>query len=194
MKCEVCSGLPAEPILLQSASSRIIWWNHRKVNATLCGNCAENVYFHQQKRTLIQGWWGPLSALATIWFTISNFMRITKHRNLVSTVELNGVQSIRPKFKVTRNPAVVIVSVFALFIILSIATSILTAPSPVSDSNPTSYSSTCWEDKGNDQLAQVSCDSDSADYESYQIVGDSSLCASVYLEAGNQYACLREKF
>ena len=194
MNCEVCSSQPAEPILLQSASSRIIWWNHGKVNAQLCGTCSENVYYLQQRRTLIQGWWGPLSALATIWFTISNFVRITKHRNLVPTVELNGVQTLRPKFKVSRNPAAMIVSVIAIFIILAIATSFATAPTPVSDSDPASFSSTCWEDRGNDQLGQVSCNSDSADYESYQIVGDPYLCTDKYMTAGNEYACLREKY
>ena len=194
MKCEICNGLPAEPILLQSASSRIIWWNHGKVNAQLCGNCAENIYYHQQRRTLIQGWWGPLSALATIWFTVSNFLRITKHRSLVPTVELNGVETMRPKFKVSRNPAVIIVSVIAIFIILAIATSVLTTPTPASDSNPASFSSTCWEDTGDNQLAQVSCDSDSADYKIYQIVGDPSLCIDMYLAAGDEYACLGRKY
>ncbi len=194
MNCEICSGQPAESILLQSASSRIIWWNHGKVNSTLCGDCAENIYYHQQRRTLIQGWWGPLSALATVWFTIANFLRITKHRSLVPTVEVNGVQAMRPRYKVSRNPAVMIVSVVAIFIILAIATSIATEPTPVSVSDPTSYSSTCWEDRGNDQLRQVSCESDSADYESYQLVADPSLCIDTYLEAGDQYACLRQKY
>ena len=194
MICEVCNGQPAAQILLQSASSRIIWWNHVKVDAILCGNCAEVTYYHQQKRTLIQGWWGIVSGLATILFVFLNFVRITQHRSLVRTVDVYGVAAMRPKFKITRNPAAMIATAIAIFIILAIATSAATAPTPVSDSDPASYSSKCWEDRGNDQLAQVSCDSDSADYVSYQIVGDPSLCMDMYLTAGDEYACLREKY
>ena len=194
MSCEVCGGSPAGPVILQSASSRIIWWNHRKVNATLCGYCAERVFYDQQSRTLIQGWWGPLSALATIWFSISNFVRISEHRKFISTVEIEGVQAIRPKLKVTSNPVAMVVSAIALIIIGSVASSFLSMPTPASDANPTSFNSTFWEDTGGNSLKQVSCDSDSAEYETYQVVSDPSLCSSSYLEAGTQYACLQEKF
>ncbi len=194
MICEFCGGEPGGPVLLQSASSRILWWNHRKVDANLCGYCAERVFYAQQSRTLIQGWWGPLSALATIWFSIANAFRITEHRKFITTVELNGVQTQRPKLKVTSNPVAMIVSAIALLILGSLASTILTAPTPVSESNPTSFNATCWEDKGNDQLSQVDCDSDSADFETYQVVSDPSLCADSYIQAGAEYACLQVKF
>lgn len=194
MICEFCGSEPAGPVLLQSASSRILWWNHRKIDANLCGYCAERVFYDQQSRTLIQGWWGPLSALATIWFSIANSFRIAEHRKFITTVELNGNQIQRPKLKVTSNPVAMVVSAIALIVIGSLASSFLTAPTPVSDSNPTSFNSTCWEDKGNDQLSQVSCDSDSADFETYQVVSDPSLCADSYIQAGAEYACLQVKF
>ena len=194
MICEVCKGQPAAQILLQSASSRIIWWNHVKIDAILCGTCAEVAYYQQQRRTLIQGWWGIVSALATILFSFLNFVRITQHRSLVRTVDVYGVATERPKLKITRNPAAMIASAIAISILLALATSILTEPTPVSDSDPTSYRSTCWEDRGNGQLGQVSCDSDSADYESYNIVGHPSLCIDMYMTAGDEYACLREKY
>jgi hypothetical protein len=130
MICEVCNGQPAAQILLQSASSRIIWWNHVKVDAILCGNCAEVTYYHQQRRTLIQGWWGIVSSLATILFSFLNFVRITQHRSLVRTVDVYGVAAKRPKFKITRNPAAMIASAIAIFIILSILVPTLITPSP----------------------------------------------------------------
>jgi hypothetical protein len=194
MPCEVCGGSPAGPVLLQSASSRIIWWNHRKIDANLCGYCAERVFFDQQSRTLIQGWWGPLSALATVWFSIANFVRITEHRKFISTVEIDGLQVPRPRLKASGNPVAMVVSAVAVLIIVSLAVSVLNAPTPVSDTNPTSFNSTCWEDTGENNLRQVSCDSDSAKYETYQVVSDPSLCANLYLTAGTQYACLQEKF
>jgi hypothetical protein len=194
MTCEACGGSPSGPVILQSASSRIIWWNHRKVSANLCGYCAERVFFEQQSRTLIQGWWGPLSALATIWFSFSNFVRISEHRKFISTVEVGGVQEIRPRLKVTNNPAAMLVSVIALVIIASLVSTFLSTPTPASDTNPTSFNSTCWQDTGGNNLKQVSCDSETAQYETYQVVSDPSLCASSYLEAGTQFACLQEKF
>jgi hypothetical protein len=194
MICEFCGSDPAGPILLQSASSRILWWNHRKIDATLCGYCAERVFYDQQSRTLIQGWWGPLSAVATFWFSIANTFRIAEHRKFITTVEVNGAQAQRPKLKISNNPVAMVVSAIALIIIGSLASTILSAPTPVTDSNPTSFNSTCWEDKGNDQLSQVSCDSENADFETYQVVSNPSLCADLYIQAGAEYACLQDKF
>ena len=143
MICEFCGSEPAGPVLLQSASSRILWWNHRKIDANLCGYCAERVFYEQQSRTLIQGWWGPLSALATIWFSVANFLRIAEHRKFITTVEVNGTQTERPTIKITSNPVAVVVSAIALIIMGSIASTIISAPTPVSESNPTSFNSTC---------------------------------------------------
>jgi hypothetical protein len=194
MNCDFCGGVPAGPIRLQSASSRIIWWNHRKIDANLCGICAEQVFFDQQSRTLIQGWWGPLSALATVWFSISNFFRISSHRKFIPIVSIGGVQSSRPKVKITRNYFAMIVSTVALLIVASLATNYFNSPAPASTSDPNSFISTCWHDKGNDRLSQVSCDSGDADLETYQVVSDPTMCANTYIDAGTQYACLQEKF
>ena len=194
MICEICGGTPAGPIRLQSASSRIIWWNHRKIDANLCGYCAERVFYDQQSRTLIQGWWGPLSALATIWFSASNYFRIIEHRKFIPNVELNGAPAARPKAKITSNPVAMIVSAIAVLIIASLVSTVVSAPTPPTSSNPSSFNSTCWHDKGNDRLSQVACDSSEADLETYQVVSDPSLCADSYIEAGTEYACLQEKY
>jgi hypothetical protein len=111
--CKVCGTSPAESIILQSASSRIIWWNHSKIDADLCAVCAERAYFTQQTRTLIQGWWGPLSALATIWFSFSNIARIDKHRKRIPLIDYEGTQILRPKLKARSNPGVIIASILA---------------------------------------------------------------------------------
>jgi hypothetical protein len=194
VNCELCGGEPAEKVLLQSASSRIIWWNHRKLNAYLCGFCAERVFYEQQSRTLIQGWWGPISAIATVWFSIANLLRISEHRRKIRVVHLDGRQIPRPTLNVRNNIPAMVVTVVAGLILASLANYALSAPTPVSESNPTSFNSTCWEDKGNDQLNQVSCDSGNADFETYQVVSDPSQCAESYIEAGTEYACLQDKF
>ena len=192
--CKNCGTNPAEVIILQSASSRIIWWNHSKINAELCAICAERAYVSQQSRTLIQGWWGPLSALATIWFSISNLARIDKHRKRIPTIEYDGMQIARPRLKVWSNPGVVIASIIAFSIIGSLGVGFLNQPTSVSDSTPTTYNGSCWHDDGNDKLSQVNCTSSEADYETYQVVSDPSLCASIYIAAGTQYACLQIKY
>lgn len=192
--CEVCNSRPGESIVLKSASSRIIWWNYSKVDAILCALCAEQVYIRQQTRTLTQGWWGPLSALATIWFSISNIQRIGAHRSHIPRIHYEGSEILRPQYNVRSNPAVIIATSFALFVIASIGISIASQPTPVSDTTPTTYNQTCWQDKGNDKLSLVNCDSPDADYEVYQVVSNSELCASSWVEAGAQYACLQKKF
>ena len=194
MNCEFCGSAPAKEVLLQSASSRIIWWNHRKVQATLCGICAERVFYDQQSRTLIQGWWGPLSALATVWFVAANLVRINGHRRDVTEVETEQGLAPRPRLKISTNKFAMVISGIALLIIISVGSSILSAPTPVSDSNPNSFVASCWEDMGDNNLSQVSCDSESADFETYQVVSDSNLCIDTYLKAGVEFACLRAKY
>jgi len=192
--CELCGSGSAQEILLQSASSRIIWWNHRKIDAALCGICAERVFYDQQSRNLIQGWWGPLSALATIWFSVANFYRISEHRRDVTEIETDAGFVDRPKLKITGNRMAMIVSGVALLIIFSIGSSIVNAPTLVSESNPDSFAASCWEDKGDNNLSQVACDSDSADYETYQVVNDSNLCIESFIKAGLEFACLRARY
>jgi hypothetical protein len=194
VNCELCGSLPAQEILLQSASSRIIWWNHRKIKAALCGICSERVFFDQQSRNLIQGWWGPLSALATIWFTGGNYLRINEHRRSITEVETDAGLVARPHLKISANRLAMVVSGIALLVIFSIGSSILNTPTPVSDSSPDSFVASCWEDMGNNDLKQVACSSDNADYETYQVVNDSSLCMDSYLRAGAEFACLRAKY
>jgi len=160
MECEFCGSNPAQRILLQSASSRILWWNHRKVDASLCGLCAERLFYDQQSRNLIQGWWGPLSALATVWFTCANSLRIGEHRRSITKVEVDSGTIDRPRLRITSNRPAMVISGIALLIIFSIASTIASAPTPVSDSTPDSYLSTWWLDQGDDILSHVGCDSE----------------------------------
>ena len=192
--CTVCGTSPAEAVILQSASSRIIWWNHSKIDADLCAICAERAYLTQQTRTLIQGWWGPLCALASIWFSISNIARIDKHRKRIPLIDYEGTQILRPKLKARSNPAVIIASIIAISLIGYLGSGILNQPPAISDSTPTTYNGSCWHDTGNNKLSQVNCTSSEADYETYQVVSDPSLCASTYIAAGTQYACLQIKY
>jgi hypothetical protein len=184
--CELCRETPAEQILLQSASSRIIWWQHQKIEAPLCGMCAEQVYYNQQSRTLIQGWWGPLSALATIWFSLSNKYRISKHRKALQTINLNGKIVERVHFNVRRNTFAMIVTVgviggLAFFVF-----------SDTSDSSGQSSLGSCYQDAGVDKLQSINCSDSGADYRVSAIVETINDCPGYSTNAGDNYACLEE--
>jgi hypothetical protein len=177
---------------LDSASSRIIWWNHGKVERILCGSCAEFTYFTMQRRTLIQGWWGPLSALATVFFALRNIKNISEHRNKVTTIETDTGPRARVYILARNDNAAVWISIIAILIWGSIGFSIYSAESSPEDSNPASYMGTCWEDAGNDQLRETSCSSSTAKYVVYKMASSPSDCIGTYLTAGMQYACLME--
>lgn len=194
MNCDLCGKSPAQKVLLQSASSRIIWWNHSKLNIELCAFCAERAYIAQQSRTLIQGWWGPLSALATIWFAVMNRFRIGTHRKQVPYAEIDGQKIPRPQLQLRKNRAVVATTVVAILIIFAIGGNYLNRPPRISDNAPSTYVGTCWEQKESNQLAQVNCDVEGAAYIVENVVDDPSMCIDTYISAGSSYACLKYRF
>lgn len=113
--CEVCNQGPAERIVLRSASSRILYFNRWKVDAVLCAMCAEYSYLNQQTRTLSQGWWGPLSAGLTIFYSISNIKSIRAHRRLIPKILYEEGEFPRPHLNARSNPGVIIATL-VLFI------------------------------------------------------------------------------
>jgi hypothetical protein len=192
--CEVCGTEPAVQIKLRSASSRIIWWNYQSIDRKMCPACAERFYYAMQTRTLIQGWWGPLSALATVLFSIMNVIAISNHRRALPFIRTDSGEFARIKIHVRKNPIAMVLSAIALIIIFSIATTYASAPTPVSSSEPSSYLSTCWQSTTSaTQLKQVSCDSSEAEYEVSLVVASPSACQDLYIQAGSQIACLQRR-
>ena len=192
--CEVCGAEPAIRIKLRSASSRIIWWNYQSIDRKMCPACAERFYYAMQTRTLIQGWWGPLSAAATLLFSIMNIMAISSHRRSLPAIRTDAGEFVRVKIHVRKNPIAMVLSAIALIIIFSIATTYASAPTPVTSSEPSSYLSTCWQSGDTaTQLKQVSCDSADAEYEVSLVVASPSGCQDLYIQAGTQIACLQRR-
>jgi hypothetical protein len=192
--CEVCGNAPAISIKLQSASSRIIWWNHTKINKPLCPGCAEMMYLKMQERTLTQGWWGPLSALATVVFSIGNRIRIGNHRKSLPTMATGNGSVERFRLQVRKRPAAVVLSLIAVFVIFALASNAMNTPTAVDTSIPTSYVGSCWsEASGGNQLQQVQCSDSSVRYTVSQVTDVAQNCPDVYIKAGNQYACMQRK-
>jgi hypothetical protein len=147
-----------------------------------------------QTRTLIQGWWGPLSALATVVFATLNSFAIASHRRNVPYIQNEHGQFVRVKLNVRKNPVAMILSVIAVFIILSLASTYAAKPTPVDESNPSSYVDTCWNlTSDGTQLQHVKCSDSTAQYIVYQVASLSSMCEDLYMEANNQFACLRRR-
>jgi hypothetical protein len=192
--CVVCGSSPAVKVKLQSASSRIIWWNHTKINKPLCAPCAEMMYLKVQERTLTQGWWGPLSALATVVFSIGNRIRIGNHRKALPTMATENGDVGRFHLQVRKRPAAVVLSVIALFVIMALASNAMNTPAPIDSSTPTSYVGSCWsEASGGNQLKRVQCSDSSALYEVSQVTDTSQNCPDVYIAVGTQYACMQRR-
>ena len=192
VKCENCGSGFAAHIRLDSASSRIIWWNHGKIERNLCGGCAEFSYISMQRRTLIQGWWGPLSALATVFFGLRNVKNISEHRKLVSIMDTEKGPINRIQLLVRNDNAAMIVSSIAILIWVSIGYAIYSTDTAPIDSSPASYMGTCWEDAGNSQLRETNCSSSTAQDVVYKLTSSANDCAGTYISAGIQYACLIE--
>lgn len=189
--CAVCGMSPAESVKLQSASSRILWWNHQKIDTSLCAECAEVVYYKMQTRTLTQGWWGPISAGATIFISISNLLRINAHRNSITHIRGEKEMIVRPRLKARSNPAVLVLSAIAFLIIGSIASAYVSAPAQLDSSMPTSYVGSCWsEGSSGDLLSRVDCSDNAAAFKTTFVTSDYNDCSDLYLEAGTQFACL----
>lgn len=192
--CAVCGNSPAARVKLQSASSRIIWWNHTKVDKPLCAYCAEMVYMQMQERTLTQGWWGPLSALATFVFSIGNRIRIGNHRKALPYMVTENGNVQRIHLQVRKRPAAVVLSIIAVIIIFALASNAITAPAPIDSSSPTSYVGTCWAmTSDGTQLRHVQCGDSSAIYEVSQVTNTAQNCPDVYIAAGTQYACMQRR-
>ena len=147
-----------------------------------------------QRRTLIQGWWGPLSAIATVFFGLRNVKNISEHRRLVSTVETESGPIRRMHLLIRNDSAAMIVSIIAILIWASIGYTIYSTDTSLVGSSPASYMGSCWEDAGNNQLRETACSPNSAQYVVYKLTSSANECLGTYITAGIKYACLSEKY
>lgn len=190
-RCVACGNWPTAVFKAQSASSRIIWWNYSNFEENVCGVCAERVYYEQQSRNLIQGWWGPISAAATLVFLTLNLFRISENRKKIDYVT-DGVSTLpRPHLHVRKNPVAMSLTAVVIVLVGWFAVSDHSSPPLVSNENPTSYLGTCWEDTSDDKLRLSTCSGDSTKYIVYSLVPDGNQCLDVYMNIGSEFACLK---
>lgn len=190
--CQICGRIPSAHVKLRSASSRIIWWVRSSIDSNLCGMCAEMAYLTQQSKTFKQGWWGPLSALATIWFGITNVFSIKNHRAVVREVSSESGAVARPNFSVRNDNFAMIGLAVGVIAWIGFGSWFLSQPSTSYPPQSNSYIWSCWVETSTDMFKQVDCSDNAASYQVYRIVEVSSECQDSYFELDGQYGCLRK--
>ena len=189
--CYLCGGPGAARIELRGISSRIIWFNIHTVQGPVCAGCAEAAYAILQQRTLVQGWWGPLSLILTLWNSVANVVNIRAHRAAAPYV-LAGPQSIpRPQVHVRDSASPWVASIAAMAVLGLIIAIVLSPGSSAPRDVQTSMVDSCWSETSPNSLDEVACSSGDADYRVSNIVGDPSQCEDAYMDAPGGYACLK---
>ena len=81
--CELCGQRPAARIKLKRGVGMIIAARTVSADVTLCESCAASATAEFQKKTALQGWTSPRSALSNPFFLASNAVNRARHkRNL----------------------------------------------------------------------------------------------------------------
>ena len=188
--CYLCGGSGAARIELRGISSRVIWFNIHTVQGPVCAGCAEAAYAILQRRTLVQGWWGPLSLILTLWNSVANVVNIRAHR-VAAPYVLAGQQWIpRPQVQVRDSASPWVASIAAMALVGLIIAMVLSPGSSAPRSVQTSMVGSCWSETSPDSLVEVSCSSSDADYRVSNIVTDPSQCEAAYMDGSSGYACL----
>jgi len=196
--CYVCGASGASHITLRGISSRIIWFNIHKINGPVCAGCAEGAYGVLQRRTLIQGWWGPLSFLCSAWNALANIASIRQHRSAIPIVYSGRNAFPRPHVHVRTSAGAWIATILAFsivgFLALAYMTPTSTTPDPSSPSDSVRGTDvtvgSCWAQSTANSINEVSCADNSARFQVTFIVRDLLQCPGSYLSTTGGYACL----
>lgn len=148
-------------------------------------------YVSQQARTFKQGWWGPLSALATVWFGIANVFAIKGHRGQINEVLTESGLVTRPAFSIRNDNLTMIGLAVGVIAWIGVASIALSESSTVATSQPESYVGTCWAETTSDMLQKVDCSDETATYQIYSVVQSSASCPDSYLDLEGKFGCLR---
>ena len=188
--CFVCGDSEAAHVKLRGVSSRIIWYNVQTLHGPVCADCAEGAYWYLQRRTLIQGWWGPISALLALWNSIANVVNIRQHRAAIPFVHNGREWFARPEFNV-RSSALPWLTSFVALVVLAFVLAVVFNPSSSSTrGSQTSIVGSCWDLTSGDSLTEVTCGSGHEDYWVTKIVTSPTVCPADYMETSGAYACL----
>jgi hypothetical protein len=78
--CEVCGERPAARIKLKRGVGMVLVAKTYTAEVTLCAGCAASATSEFQKKTALQGWTSPRSALANPFYMASNAVNKARHK------------------------------------------------------------------------------------------------------------------
>jgi len=173
--CEVCGWGPAVQKKFFAVKGMVIFFGWSTFESRMCRICAESIYNEAQRTTLLRGWWGIFSFVATVFALIRNFassrglssMRPPQGRfpsaYTVTPVPLTGSRPwwSRPGPWVTTIIALTIAGFIGLIAIDEAMRTNTpggsTKTNPVSQENNSGYVGSCWAETGPTSLSEVSC-------------------------------------
>lgn len=77
--CDMCGQRPAARIKLKRGVGMVLVAKTYTTEANLCANCAASATSEFQKKTALQGWTSPRSALTNPIFLASNAVNKARH-------------------------------------------------------------------------------------------------------------------
>ena len=78
--CEVCGQSPAARIKLKRGVGLVLVARTYTAEVNLCEGCAATVTSEYQKKTALQGWTSPRSAIANPFYMASNAINKARHK------------------------------------------------------------------------------------------------------------------
>ena len=96
--CHVCGRAPAQKFKVRRHVAMLVTMRMIQVEPVLCRECATRTLLNFTGRTLVQGWWGPISFLvanpATILLNLLNLLKA--HRMPQPTAHEVSPEALRP--------------------------------------------------------------------------------------------------
>ncbi len=78
--CQSCGKSPAAKIKLRRGVGMVLVARTYTSEATLCDTCAALITSEYQRKTAVQGWTSPRSALANPFYIASNAVNRSRHK------------------------------------------------------------------------------------------------------------------
>lgn len=95
-QCRVCSCVPAARTAFHGHKTQYIWMYFLREEGPFCHDCGMATYRRMTANTLVQGWWGPISCIATPITVVVNLILRGKVAKLPAPVPAPDGGSGRP--------------------------------------------------------------------------------------------------
>ncbi|WP_329337579.1 hypothetical protein OG252_19705 [Streptomyces sp. NBC_01352] len=109
--CEVCGAAPAAAVTVRGHQGMVVIMRFLRREGVFCRTCGTAVFRQMQADTLVQGWWGPLSAIITPFVLLLNLSARSTLRGLPQPATGSWRPPLDPGKPVMRRPAGLIAAV-----------------------------------------------------------------------------------